>query len=272
MNAFLSGGWPLSLHQLTVLDASPIDLIRIAGRLGCDHVCLFTNVPEQARHIYPAAARADVPALAETLAASGVSLYNLEVFPLDRDGEVERFEAGLQIGSDLGAKRATAHIHSANEEEAVMRFSAFADLAASYGVIAGLEFNAFSAVKDVAAAARIVRAAGMGSVVLDTLHLVRSGGSERDVAEIADLVGYCQLSDGSMKIDEDKRWREAVAERMIPGEGEFDLARLVRPLRPGTVIEVEVPQKSATASGASAEERAARAVAGARQLLQHVRA
>ena len=44
---------PLSLHQLTALDASPRDLIDIAHRLGVASVCLFTHIPEAGRGHYP---------------------------------------------------------------------------------------------------------------------------------------------------------------------------------------------------------------------------
>ncbi|MDB5671771.1 MAG: xylose isomerase-like barrel family protein, partial [Alphaproteobacteria bacterium] len=216
----------------------------------------------------PSVSRADVPAVAGALDANGVRLCNLEVFPLDRDGGLERFREGLEIGAALGAGRATAHIHDADADQAVARFAAFAAYAAGFGIVAGLEFNAFSAITDLAAAASIVRKAGVGSLVLDTLHLVRSGGGAADVAAVADLADYCQLSDGPRRIEQDQRWREAVAERMIPGEGEFGIADLLRPLRGGTIIEIEVPQKAAMIAGVSAEQRAGRAVAGGRRMLQ----
>lgn len=259
--------FPLSLHQLTALDAPPDRLIRMAGALNCASVCLFTFVPEQARHIYPLIERDDVPAIANALANAGVTLCNLEVFPLDRDGDLERFAEGLETGAALGAQRATAHIHDAGGSRAAARFHAFAELAAGYGIEAGLEFNAFSAVRTTTAAAQIVRDAGLGSIVLDMLHLVRAGEGAEDVAAIADLIGYAQICDGPAAIEEPARWREAVGERALPGQGDFPLHAILDALQPETVVDIEVPQSAARKAGVTPEARAKYAIEAARTIL-----
>lgn len=259
--------FPLSLHQLTALDAPPDRLIRIAGALNCASVCLFTFVPEQARHIYPLVERDDVPAIADALANAGVTLCNLEVFPLDRDGDLERFAEGLETGAVLGAQRATAHIHDADGSRAAARFHAFAELAAGYGIEAGLEFNAFSAVRTAADAAQIVHAAGLGSVVLDMLHLIRAGEGAEDVTVIADLIRYAQICDGPATIEESARWREAVGERALPGQGDFPLHAILDALVSETVVEVEVPQSAARKAGVAPEDRARQAVEATRIVL-----
>src|SRR3546814_20358052 len=82
----------LSLHHLTALDATPAELATIAGRLECQHITLFTHVPEQARAMFPCVMPDDVPALSDALASANVSLCNLEVFPLDQDGGLGRFD------------------------------------------------------------------------------------------------------------------------------------------------------------------------------------
>lgn len=259
----------LSLHQLTALDAPPAELIAIAGRLGCSHVCLFTFVPEQAQHVYPCVTPGELPVLADALSAASVELGNLEVFPLDSDASAARFEEALATGAALGASRATAHVHGANLQEAILRFGEFCDRAAGHGLKAGLEFNGFSAVRDAATAEAVVRGAARanGEVVLDLLHLVRSGGSMEQVAQLADLIGYAQLCDGPMQVPDGARWREAVGERLLPGEGEFPLKKLLQPLRLDTLIEVEVPQTAARKAGVSALERARRAVEASRRIV-----
>ena len=137
----------LSLHPLTVLDASPRELIDFAHRLGVASVCLFTHVPEAGAGRYPLVARDDVAGLHSLLWEVGITLSNLEVFPLDRTGPRDDLDAGLAIGAALGATRATAHLHDlSSEQEGVDRFAEFAGRAATHGIVAGLEFNNFSAV------------------------------------------------------------------------------------------------------------------------------
>jgi len=263
-----SARYPLSLHQLTALDAAPAELIAIAGALECPYVCLFTYVPERARGVYPMVSAEDVPMIAALLAQHGVSVCNLEVFPLD-GGDMADFESGLSVGAALGATRATVHIHEADHATAVARFATFCNRAGAHGITAGLEFNAFSGVADVNAAAAIVRDAGRtnGSLVLDMLHLFRNGGTPADAASVADITGYAQLSDGPLDMPAEMRWHEAVRERMPPGAGAFPIVETIRHLRPDTILEVEVPQTAARKAGVFALERARIAVDASRRLV-----
>ena len=273
MNAFLTdwrGNPQLSLHQLTALDAPPLALIDIAHALGCSSVCLFTHVPDAARHIYPMVGPETLDEVKAALARTGLGVSNLEVFPLDGTTALEAFIPGLATGAALGAGRVTVHIHDAEPAEAVSRFAAFCDLAARHGLVAGLEFNAFSAVRDIATAEQIVRAASRSNarLVLDLLHLMRSGGTAGDIARTADLIEFVQLCDGPADVPESARWREAVGERMLPGSGSFPLTGLLARLHPGTLIDIEVPQSAARKAGVPALDRARAAVHAARTLLQ----
>ena len=44
---------PISLHQLTVLDAAPPEVVDIAAACGCQHVCLFVFAQPETRKIFP---------------------------------------------------------------------------------------------------------------------------------------------------------------------------------------------------------------------------
>lgn len=253
----------LSLHHLTALDVTPVEWIAIAGRLGCDYVTLFSHVPEQARHIYPMVKADDVASVRDALARANVAVCNLEVFPLDQDGDLDRFADGLRTGAAIGATRATAHLHDmADEAQGMARFAAFCAMAADHGIVAGLEFNGFSAVRDIESAARIVRGAQCGTIALDALHLMRNGGDAAAVARDADLITYAQLCDGPLEIAPDTAWHEAVRERGLPGAGAFPLGAIKAALHPDTIIEAEVPQTAARKAGVPAEERARNAIAG----------
>ena len=258
----------LSLHQLTALDASPRELIDIARRLGVSSVCLFTHVPMAGVGRFPLVAKSDVRDLRAVLEEAGVTLSNLEMFPLDRTGPRDDLDLGLELGAALGATRATAHIHEvSSNDEAVDRFAEFATRAAAHGIVAGLEFNNFSTVRDIASAERVVRSAGRGSLVLDMLHAVRGGATTSDVARASDLIYYTQLCDGPADMPGDGRWREAVGERLPPGEGDFPLIELARALRAEVIFDIEVPQSSARKAGVSAFERARQAVDASRRFL-----
>jgi sugar phosphate isomerase/epimerase len=279
MNDFSDGSrpgarrFPLSLHHLNAFDVSHAELLTIAGEFGCDHVCMFTHVPEAARAIYPCITPDQVPMLRDVQRSSGVTLCNLEVFPLDGQEDWAAFARALETGAALGATRATTHIHNAPDHEtAVARFVAFCDLAAPYGISPGLEFNAFAGVKDIRSATAIVRDADRpnGALVCDMLHLIRNGGGPDDAARAADIIGYVQISDGPLSLPEKDWWHEAIRERALPGQGQFPIVETVRHMRPGTVIDIEVPQTAARKAGVSARDRIGRAVEATRQVLATV--
>lgn len=257
----------LSLHHLTALDATPGELVSIAHRLQCECVSLFTWVPPHAAQRFPllhtAAGIADVRA---RLRDTGVRLCNLEVFPLDASTSPETYHAALARGADLGAARATAHVQDSDPSRAADLFGAFCTVAASHGLRAGLEFTSFSAVRTLDAAARIVRdaAAGNGDIAFDPLHHMRNGGDAAGLAGTA--IGYAQLCDGPLQPPADL-YAEAVSGRGIPGEGAFPLQALLQRIAPHIVIDIEVPQHAARDAGATAFERAQRAVHGARAVI-----
>lgn len=269
MNDFLMAPAKLSLHHLTALDASPAELVAIAGRLGCDHVCLFTHVPGPITGLFPRVGEADVAELSASLRRAGVTLCNLEVFPLDADPDWAGFERALAVGQALGASRATAHIHDLDDREGAAALARFSDLAARFGIVAGLEFNAFSAVRTLPQAAAILDAADRpdASLVCDMLHLMRGGGGPSDIAAARDRIGYLQICDGPRDRTRDEAWHEAIRERGLPGTGDFPLAAALAALRPGTIVDVEVPQHAARKAGVPPFERARRAVEAARGLI-----
>jgi sugar phosphate isomerase/epimerase len=264
-------GNPLSLHHLTALDVSPPELVTLAATLGCDHVCLFTQVQAETRAMFPAVEdETTAAAVAERCAATGVSVHNLEYFPVAADTDPALYRPALERGARLGARRGTAHVHDAERGRALATFAALCGLAAEYDLKIGLEFTAFSKVSTLEAALAFVNDAGCesGDVVLDALHFFRSGGDASALATM-DLsrVGYVQICDGPASITEEARMHEAVAERGLPGEGAFDLATFVTALPPGPVIDVEVPQSARMAAGVPPLERARLAVAAARRFL-----
>lgn len=254
-----------SLHPLNALETPPVELVKIAGELECSHVTIFTYVPEEAKGLYPLLERKDVDAFLKAMEGTGVTVGNLEVFGLEDDGDYTHLIEGLEVGQAIGAKRATTHLHAVDDHDvAVDRFRRFCGLAAQYGVVPGLEFHAFSAVKDLRTAASIVRDAGCGTLVLDVLHLMRNGAYVDSIAENADLVSIVQLSDGPLHIDPDQMWGEAIKERALPGQGDFPLDAILAPLSGEVIIEAEIPQYRAKKEGVSRLERARRSMEATR--------
>ena len=73
-------------------------------------------------------------------------------------------------------------------------------------------------------------------------------------------VAIAQISDGPKTIDPDKIEHEAGIERLLPGQGMFDISAFLNALNPSTPISVEIPQQNNIDAGVTAINRAQNAV------------
>jgi sugar phosphate isomerase/epimerase len=263
---------PLSLHHLTALDASPLELIDIAAQTGCEQVCLFvySSAPQLN---FPVVAARQVDDIRARLSSAGVEVYNLEFFPIGPDVDVDAYDRALRVGAAIGGRRATVHIHDSDEGRALRAFERFCGLAAGHGLEVGLEFTAFAHVSTLEAAVAFIEKADQpnAAVAVDVLHLIRNGGDPARLARIdPDRIGYMQICDGPLAIAADEMMNEAVGERAVPGQGAFPLPAFLRCAPAGVTIDVEVPQRSARLAGVNALDRARRAVTATRKLMDTV--
>ena len=172
----------LSLHQLCVLDASPAELVAIAGQVGCAQVSLFTHVPERARGFYPEVTAADVPGAArrprrsrrDGSATSRSSRSTATSRPI-------AIAAALEVGAALGATRGDGacpwHRGCRRRDRAASPPSA-----ASRRTMASSPGSNSTPSPPSATSPpppRSCAARAMGSLVLDTLHLMRGDGGRR---------------------------------------------------------------------------------------------
>lgn len=267
---------PLSLHQLNLTEVGAVELVEIAAETGYQHVCLFTEVADAYAGLFPATREpATVREVVRRCRDTGVGVYNVEFFPLTSDVDVASYRGGLDIGAQLGGRRATAIINDADDARAIDKFARLCELGAEYGLAVGLEFMPLSSVKTLAHAERIVRAAGHsnGSIALDPLHLVRSGGSPAEIARLdPSQIGYVQICDGPLAGDASDYLAEAIGNRQVPGDGEFPLGEFVAALPAASILSVEVPLNALRERGVSARERARLAMAGTQRVLAKARA
>ena len=263
---------PISLHQLTVLDAAPPQVVDIAAACGCQHVCLFVFAQPETRKIFPLVETPQMLALVRARAQeTGVSVYNIEYFPIEPATDVLAYAPALEMGAALGAKRATAIIYDKDLARAGDTLAAFCDLAAQFEFQVGVEFVSYiGGLNTLPAAASFIRQVAKPNlaITLDTLHLVRSGGSASCIQGAdAELIRHVQICDGPAQMDIAARPHEGRSERQIPGEGAFPLNEIVAALPRDLIFDVECPMQSLQAAGVGPLERARRAVQGARNVL-----
>lgn len=264
----------LSLHHLTVSDVPATELVDIAAELGCRHVGVFVRRSRRDNDPFPViagdAARRE---LTTRLDATGVRVHNLEVFIVRPSTRAGDFDAALEMGAAIGAARLTAQIADPDIVRAFDSFSSLCERAASFGLAVHVEFNAFCVINSLQATRRFLtyRRPANATIALDALHLYRNDGGLDGLDDLPpSLIGYAQICDGPLSIDAQMQMREAIEERAIPGEGDFDLARFFAAIPPDVVIDVEAPSRRLRESGVSALERARLAVDGSRKIIATV--
>lgn len=261
----------LSLHQLTALELTPVELVDLAANLGCSHVGLFTCLPPGIATSFPCIINDEQEAaVAARMAATGVALNNAEVFALRREIPLADYQTGLQRAARLGARVATVHMHEPSTALAHKLLIGFCEMAAEQGIGVALEFTSFSAVRSLSAALALLESVGhpAACLAIDALHFFRNGGDPQQLQSIpAERIGYVQLCDGPLEPPADTYY-EAVGQRCIPGTGEFPLIEMLRQIPAEVMLDVEVPRQADCSSGSNAAERAAAAVESTRNLMR----
>jgi sugar phosphate isomerase/epimerase len=261
----------LSLSPLTILDASPAQQVCAAAGAGFDALGVRV-MPAADEKVWPMLG--DTAHLRETLARlddTGLSVLDVELIVLRPDYREGDVLAVLDAGHRLGARFALVLGYDTNRNRLADHFNRVCEAAADRGIRPGLEFMKYSAVPTIGAAVQVVQQSGhpAGAVLVDALHLQRSGGSPAALAAIPpDLLPYGQLCDGPLlpvwPDDSDARV-ESRTDRSLPGEGEFPLHELMTVLPADSALSVEAPV--AALRGLPAGERAALAFAAATRLL-----
>jgi sugar phosphate isomerase/epimerase len=224
----------LFLAPTTLVDAAPLEFLAVAADAGYDGVGIrLYRSPNLPFHpvVGNAALERDVR---RALADRGLAVLDIFTCYLQPPTDVRDFVPALEFGAALGARYAV--IQGDDPEWSRLRdnFTAFCDAAARCGVGVAIEFMPARPLATLAAALRLRREAARPgvSILVDPLHLARSGGAPADLNGLDPaLFPYAQFSDGVA----------ATAERRMPGEGELPLGALLDALPAGLPLSVEVP-------------------------------
>lgn len=133
----------------------------------------------------------------------------------------------------------------------VANLSALAELAAAAGIAVDLEVMPWREIGTLDAAVKAVAATGMTNVgvLVDALHLARSGASPEDLAGLPpSMIRSVQLCDAHAEGPKDTAAliAEARGRRLLPGLGALPLGELLGVIPQDAAISVEVPKGAET--------------------------
>lgn len=262
----------ISLAALTVLELTPPEVVSCAAEAGYSHIGLrlLPATPTEPRYEIVG----NTPLLREVerrLADTGVRVLDVEIFRLKPGTRVGDYEAAIATAARIGASELLVAGNDPDETRLVDSFAAFCDLAGTYGLGAGLEFMPWTDAKDLTQGARIVDFAGRdnGGVLIDPFHLSRSRSRIEDIGTIPPSrlrsMQFCDVP-AVVPPTMEAILAEARAERLFPGDGELDLAGMLRAVPRDIPLSVEAPTHT-LARTVGATERARRALAGTRRVL-----
>lgn len=259
----------LSLAHLTVLDVAPPALFDLAAEAGYNSVGIRVHPAAPGTVSYPLSPQTVID-WRRRMADAGVGVHDLEFVPLTPQFRAQDHAGMLALAGELGAKRLSVSGDDADVDRLVEHYGALCDLAATAGIGVDLEFMRFRVVGTLPMALKVVTRSARpnGRLLIDVLHLFRSGGTAEMLAQVpASALGSLQLCDAPLEDPTDAGIvEEARGGRLFPGEGGLPLMAFLDALPANIPIGLEVPA-ARTHPRLSAKERAAAAAAAARVLL-----
>ena len=237
----------LTLGFLTLgAQAAPLDTIDAAAQAG------YGAAGPRVSGRYPGDAwpsvDADPSAFARIRAAAaekGVRISSISGYYLSPQVHPLHLMANVEAARAVGAPMILQGCFEADHARVASLLRDYAAAAADAGVRIALEFMPMSELKTIGQTQAIIAASGAANagLLIDTLHLARSGATAADVAALDPATIYLtQLSDAPAQLAAGSTlFDEAMSGRMYLGDGGLDLASVVNALPADAELELETP-------------------------------
>ena len=237
----------LTLAHLT-LSTTPVQTIDAAAQAGFGavglRICARRPGEPFATPILGDASAAR--ALRQRAADRGIRLSNVSAYQFYPDVTWEHVAPVIDTTHLLGIPTVVVNCFDPDESRFIALFAKYCAAANAAGMRVALEFLPYSAVRTLEACLQVLDRSGAANagVLLDTLHLDRSGSSPADVAAIPpEKIAFAQLCDAvklsGLRTDAELL-QEARTARLPAGEGELQLFDFLDALPLGLEIEYEV--------------------------------
>jgi sugar phosphate isomerase/epimerase len=260
----------LSLAHFTVIEANPLELIDCAAVAGFDAVGMRIVAPPGAAPIMPVIGDFALQrAITAKLSASGIILLDVEAIWLTPETKVDSFAAVLDTAAALGARHLIASGNDSDKTRMADHLAQLCEEACRRGLRVMLEFLPYTQIRTLAEAHELLCLIGPADagLLVDALHLSRSGGSPADIAAYdPTLFSLIHLCDALSQPPLPEEFRaEARGGRLLPGDGGLWLEAFLLAFSAETAVAVEAP--SVQLARMSPGLRAKAAAAAGRALL-----
>ena len=237
----------LTLGWLTLFDAAPADVVtaaaagsfesvglRITGRNLDDPEFSVVGNPAKIREIH------------RRLAFNGIRLSNTSIYHLYPEITLDHVKPAIEVSAELGAKTIVVTCMDPDEARWTDFIAQCCEVAAKAGIHLALEVVPYSDARTLEQGLRLVQNTGAENfgLLIDTLHIARSGGTPANLANIDPKhIAFAQISDAVAEKPTDIDLpTEARSGRLYPGDGELPLYEYLDALPAKIEIEVETPR------------------------------
>lgn len=176
----------------------------------------------------------------------GVTVSNVSAYQVYPDVTIDQMLPAVEVTAALGCRCIVVN----NFDPDLARFGdllgAYAQAAGRHGIGLALEFMPYSAVPTLKSALDVISAVGVDNVgvLVDALHLARSGGTIAEVNQLqAGAIAFAQICDAPASppsTDREALMLEARNSRLPLGKGQLDLTGFMAGLPQGIEVEYEV--------------------------------
>lgn len=265
----------IAIEFISVMAMPPVEFVHLAADLDCRHIGLALAPISANPHNYPAwSLRDDRALLRQTIGAlgeRGVSVSLGEGFLVRPGADVRDMGSDLEIMRELGAVRVNTLSIDPDRSRSLDQIALFAEMASALGFEATLEFLPGLDIGNLESALLAVRHVGRPDfrLLIDVMHLIRSGSSAADLAALdPEMIGYVQLCDVPLVSKHASYGEEARDDRLPPGRGELPLRAILSAVPEDVIVGLEVPMLSAAKAGIGPRERLQECVEATRKLLE----
>lgn len=241
----------LSLAAGTMLEFAPAETIRAAADTGFGAVGIWFD--------HDSWTHATTNEIRRRLDDTGLIALDVEPVMVSPDGD--HGDAIVDAAIALGARHVLVASLDDDHPRVAARLAQLADRLGDAPVRLVLEFLPSLGVRTLADAVAIVRAVGRPEVgiLIDTLHLARSGGAPADIAQLnLNLFPYLQMCDAAAEPADPSRrglLDEALHHRLLPGDGALPLDAYLHAV-PEVPLSFEIRSRALRERYADATERA----------------
>lgn len=252
----------LTLGWLTLLNTKTADVIPAAAAAGFKSVSIRITARKPGEPYDPIVGNpAAIRDLRQRLAADGLRLSNTSIYHLYPDVTMEHVLPAIEATAELGAKIMVATCMDSDHDRWVAFMARYCEAAAKSGITVALEFVPYSQARTIAVGADLVRRTGAGNfgLLVDSLHLSRSGGQPADIRGVDPKhIVFAQLCDAVAQIPPPEGlMHEARNGRLYPGDGALPLYDFLDALPAGIELECETPWTAVGDKSAAEQARLA---------------